>query len=267
MAKVFDYLKKLELSDLEVKLYTTLLESGPQTVRDLARRASIGRTTSYPYIDLLLEKGLIAKVVKGSHTYISANPPSESLQEIIDQKNQTISSIHKEFPEVIQILNSLQPQFRHTDDAEIKYYRGKIGIKKIYDDALRSKELRLYVNLRELANLILPNNVGLDMDLFEKALEKNKTLQIFEIISDIPEKVNDFDLEETSTDGRYLYKFMPGSIGLTAPGILLYDNNVAIINGGMKLNAIVLHNPVYYTSSKKIFDYVWGTLPRINKVK
>ena len=261
MAKIFTYLEKLNLSETESKLYTTLLASGPQTVRDLSRRAGIGRTTSYPYIDLLLEKGLISKIVKGVHTYVTANPPKESLQEMIAQKFDTVSDLNKQFPNVLQTLNALMPQGEQSQDAEIKYYRGLTGIKKIYDEALKCDEFRLYVNLRELASLILPNDVGLDMDLFEKAFQKNPSLKIFEIISDTPEQVQDFSLEETSPDGRYQYKFMPSSVGLTAPGILLYNNNVAIINGGVRLSAIVLHNPVYYVNSKKMFDYIWSTLP------
>ena len=67
---LIDYLERLELTDIEAKLYTGLLESGEITVRELARKTGIGRTSAYPYIALLIEKGLIVKMVKGSHTYV-----------------------------------------------------------------------------------------------------------------------------------------------------------------------------------------------------
>lgn len=260
MYNVQKYLEKLELTELEAKLYLALLESGPITVRDLARKTGIGRTTSYPYIDLLMDKGLIMKIVKGVHILVSVTPLEESLHQIIEKKAKKVNSIQNEFPEIIQTIKTFLPVGNDIEDAEITYYRGKQGVKKIYDDALSGKELHLYVNLRELARLILPNNLGLDVDLFERSLKKNKDLKIFEIISDTPASVDDFTLDETSHDGRYLYKYMPTSVGLTAPGILLYDNKVAIINGGAKLTCIVLHNPVYYINTKKIFDYVWSTL-------
>src|SRR5579883_356182 len=104
MDRALKFLEKLELSELEAKLYISLLQAGPVTVRDLSKKTGIGRTTSYPYVDLLVEKGLIAKTVRGSHTYFSANPPEESLKRIIDQKARAISDIQSEFPDVAKTL-------------------------------------------------------------------------------------------------------------------------------------------------------------------
>src|SRR5579859_5142187 len=137
MSKIVDYLEKLDLSEIEAKLYLALLESGPVTVRELARKTGIGRTTSYPYIDLLIEKELIMKIVKRSRTQVIANPPQESLQYLIKQKAETFKSINEEFPEIIKTLTATLPQPKNISEAEIKYYKGKNGVKKIYEDALQ----------------------------------------------------------------------------------------------------------------------------------
>ena len=46
MEKIVDYLKQLDLSDVEAKLYLTLLQTGPSSVRDLAQTIDIKRTTA-----------------------------------------------------------------------------------------------------------------------------------------------------------------------------------------------------------------------------
>ncbi|HEX8965543.1 MAG TPA: helix-turn-helix domain-containing protein, partial [Patescibacteria group bacterium] len=60
MNQVLLYLEQLDLSESEAKLYMSLLQTGPISVRDLAIKVGIKRTTAYLYIDLLVEKGLVA---------------------------------------------------------------------------------------------------------------------------------------------------------------------------------------------------------------
>ncbi|HSW88683.1 MAG TPA: helix-turn-helix domain-containing protein [Candidatus Saccharimonadales bacterium] len=259
MNKVLDFLEKLELSDLEAKLYLSLIESGPQTVRDLAKRAAIGRTTSYPYIDLLLEKGLIMKSVKGVHTYVIATSPEESLRHIVDQKTKTIQSIQKEFPEVISQLNS-SVNTADIEGAEIKYYKGKTGIMKVYEDALKANELRSYIKLVEI-QLAFPNNVF----LFDEAFKINPKLQVKEILYDSSFARN--EAKELAKNERYSYKFMPEGVKLTSEDILIYDGKVAIIHyrGESNSHTIVLQNIDYYNNSKELFEYMWKTLPEVSE--
>src|SRR6185437_9522325 len=85
MNTIIDYLKQLDLSDAEAKLYLTLIQTGPNNVRDLAQTVNIKRTTAYFYIDQLIEKGLIMKIIRGSKKLISANDP-ENLHYLVEKK-------------------------------------------------------------------------------------------------------------------------------------------------------------------------------------
>lgn len=64
-----------------------------------------------------------------------------------------------------------------------------------------------------------------------------------------------------ANSNRYFYKFMPPSAGLTSPGIVIYDNKVAIVNTGEKISAVVLYNRDFYLNSKNLFDFIWNMLP------
>jgi sugar-specific transcriptional regulator TrmB len=260
MEKIIEYLKQLELSELEAKLYLTLLQTGPVTVRELASNVDVKRTTAYLYIDQLVEKGLVVKIVKGAQKLIAANA-AESLNILLDRKLAAAKAAESQFSEMVSQMKSNIANMKETEQAEIRFYKGKIGVKKMYEEALSGSEFRLYANINDLAELLIPNDLNLDFDLFTNALQKNQKLKIYEIIVDDPKKVESFKLSDTSATERYHFKFMPKHVGLTAPGILLYDNKVAIITAGEKLNSIVLHNAEYYENSVKLFDFIWGVLP------
>src|SRR5437879_3628865 len=143
--RVIEYLEDLALSEIEAKLYATLLTSGAMTVRDLARKAGVVRTSAYPYIDMLLEKELIIKIVKGSRTLVTVTAPIENLQRLIEQKTQSLESIKEDFPVITKMIHTSLLQGDAIDDAEIRHYKGKLGVKKIYEEALQANELRTYV--------------------------------------------------------------------------------------------------------------------------
>src|SRR5215469_2171027 len=100
MDRIIDYLKQLDLSDAEAKLYLRLLQSGPTSVRDLAQTVDIKRTTAYFYIDQLVEKGLIMKLVRGSKKLVAANEP-ENLKTLVEEKVTTAKSAKEQLPNIL----------------------------------------------------------------------------------------------------------------------------------------------------------------------
>ncbi len=72
------FLEKAGLSDIETKIYLKLLEKGPKSVQELAQMLEMNRTTMYNYINPLQEKGLVTRMVKGSHTLFAARRAYQS---------------------------------------------------------------------------------------------------------------------------------------------------------------------------------------------
>jgi sugar-specific transcriptional regulator TrmB len=179
MSKFSDFLEQLDLSDIEASLYTTLLDNGPTSVRDLAILTKMKRTTAYFYIDQLIEKGLVMKLTRGTQKMVTVSQPKESLQYLVEQKSQTAKTLQTEFPAMLKAISTNLPQIETNDDAEIKYFKGVNGVKKIYQEALKSKELRSYFNF-ELIKEALPDNEI----LFVQALKENKDIKIYELFQD-----------------------------------------------------------------------------------
>src|SRR6266571_9082570 len=102
MKNVTQYLELLGISEDEAKVYLRLLQTGAISGRDLAKTLGIPRTTVY--LDLLIEKGLVMKLVSGSRTQFAANQPTDCLPFLVDQKVQASKQIQDGLPQILDTL-------------------------------------------------------------------------------------------------------------------------------------------------------------------
>ncbi len=255
MDKLIEYLKHLDLSDAEARIYLRLLQTGPTSVRELAQTVDIKRTTAYFYIDQLVEKGLIMKLVRGSKKLVAANEP-ENLNILVEEKLKQANQVQKEFPTILSSLTNAIPIENSIGNAEVRYYKGANGVKKIYEEALQSDVLMSYVNITDVENMF-QNNVN----IFDRALEKNKKLSIYEIVEDSPASRE--QVKVLSQNKRYNFKFLPHDVKIKASDILIYSGNVAIINLRNSITGVVFHNSDYHDISKEVFNFMWRTLPEM----
>ena len=258
MDKILKYLEQLELSDVEAQMYVTLLQTGPISIRDLAVAVGIKRTTAYLYIEHLMQKGLVSRLTTGPKSHVEALNPDSSLETLVKDKLGKAQKMQQDFPDILQ---SIQANFSQTPDigeTEVRYFKGRLGVKRIYEDAVKATEIRSYFNC-EIIKATLPENTP----TFINALETNKNIKIFDILENSPiakKQVSDFQASNPNNE-RYLYKFLPPEVRLSAADILIYDNKVAIVDVKNQLSGIIFHNSEYYKSSKELFDLIWKVLP------
>lgn len=253
--KIIEYLENIDMTEHESELYLLLIESGPVSVKDLAAKAGIKRPTAYIYLDQLIEKGLVMKIVKGTNKLVAAVDPEVSLQKLVKDKMQLALEMEKKFPQIIERIHEVLPKETEVGEAEIKFYKGKNNAQKIYIDALQSNEFRSYIRIDKNESLF-PNNA----QIFSNALKKNKNLKIWEIIYDPNESALPSQ-ESQSYKGRYFYKFMSQKQTLSSEDILIYDGKVGILNFRGQKSSILLQSPDLYNNFKEIFDAIWGMLP------
>ena len=131
--KINAFLKNFELSDIEVALYTGLLETGPTTVLELSKHVGIKRTTSHVNIENLIQKGFVAQTQKGARRKILAEAP-EKLETILNNKKQKIRELEKTLPDIIDQIN--QTTIESTTKTSIRYYEGEEGFRKVSDRSI-----------------------------------------------------------------------------------------------------------------------------------
>lgn len=254
MEKVTDYLKQFGLSELESKLYLGLLETGPTTVLEIAKHTGIKRTTAHVNIETLIEKGLVAQTKSGTRRKILAEEP-EKLQYILEQRKLQMKSLETGLPGVLSLLTSRVGQSgSKASEHDVKYFEGKAGIQKVYQEAFSSSDLRSYVNLGE-ADKTFPENTT----IYLNAHKGKKDFRLREIIDGSPDSLK--KASSLVKDANFDYKIANFEVSLELLDILIYEDKVAIINFKDRAFASIIDNKEYAKYSKEIFDYIWRTLP------
>lgn len=128
--QIIELLTSLGLTDNESAVYLSMLSLGPTTVLTISKQTGIRRTTVYPTLDSLKQKGLVKEAIFGFKTKYEAENPHKLEQMLEYKRNDLMHSI----PELMSLYN-LQ-----GGDSVIKYYEGLEAVKSIYDDL--ANELR-----------------------------------------------------------------------------------------------------------------------------
>jgi len=119
-------LRKLGLSEKEVKVYLAGLELGPSSVQKIAALTKITRPTTYGIIKKLEEKGLFDEVKqKGKRVFIAQSP--ERILGLLRIQKREIEEKEREFIRIISVLEA-----KYSKEKEgIKVFKEKEGLKAL----------------------------------------------------------------------------------------------------------------------------------------
>ena len=253
--KIINYLEQLGLSNIEINLYITLLETGPINVHELANKIHIKRTTTYSYINELIKKGLVTKLIKNSERLVCADKPSESILGLVDNKLELANKIQTSFPDMLKIINDSFPRKNISGVSNVKYFYGKPNVKKIYLDLLAAKDIRGFTNISEFID-IFP-------DIFhavDTAIQQDKNKKYFEIVDDSPKTNRALKESLENTNNRYQCKYFPEGMNISSSIVTIYDGKVSIVNTRDKINGVILQNNILYDNFKSLFDFIWNNI-------
>ena len=126
MKEIHEKLLHIGLTKTESKIYLMLIDITKAQAGVLSRKTGIHRRSIYDALDRLIKKGLVSYLMENDKRFYTATDPKR-IQEIIDQQKAEIDSI----------LPILQAKFsEHKDKQETLFYRGKEGIKTVFEDQI-----------------------------------------------------------------------------------------------------------------------------------
>jgi len=254
MKKILDFLINLGLSTAEAKIYTRLTELGQSSMTELAHSLQMNRVTTHFNVQNLIDKGLITHVKQGRSRELTAQSP-DSLQYLIEQKDNHVKRLKEEFINTIPLMKKTMPLInkpeRHFD---VKFFQGKNGVKAIYREVLKSTELRSYVNISNIFE-VFPENP----QLFPEAVSR-KHLKMWEIIED---SLISRNYVKTVDPKRYSYKFFPSDWNISVFDYMIFDGKIAMITGKQEPKGILIVNDDMYKNAKALFEMLWRLLPTI----
>lgn len=230
-------LEAFGLSEKESAVYLELLPLGSVTINEIAKRLGYPRSTVYHLLEYLINKGLVASIVKRGVTYYSATEP-EKLKDQLIEKQRLIDTI---LPE----LKALKSKIKEPSSVEI--YEGFKGVHTILADLVRVKQTVYYFggykkSLRILKHL--PDYVR------QSRIEKGIPAKIIYDSTDEPilhtkeyQKVSDLRFYDGFEDFPVM--------------IFIYGDKVSMFSHKTDLVGVIIKNKDFAEAMRMIFDMYW----------
>ncbi len=228
-------LKQVGLTTNESLVYSALLKLGPSLAGQISRKTGLHRRTVYDTTEMLIKKGLLGYILKNNRRLFEAVSPKRLL-EIIKEKENMIN----------EILPEMLTHYAQTKEKqETNFYKGKQGLKTVFEDQIETKKEILILGASPLAYEILQ----FYFKWFDKRRKENKIKT--KIIFNKANKKLKIPLSEI--------KYLPQKY--TSPlAINIYGDKVAIILWSKENPlAIVIKNKEISEGYRKYFEVMWKT--------
>lgn len=242
--KVNKVLLQLGLSESEISVYTTLLESGPASVQDISRASGINRVTIYFALAHLEKKGLVAETKKGARRLFVAERPEE-LKTILEEKGDEIRKIHLDLENlVLPVLKAIN--VNQENKPEIKFFEGLEGIYKVYEQMLDSRDI---IGCGSYDSVMKVSSWKEEEKYFHRI--KHKKVFYRAILEDTP--VN--RKFSAIAKGIAHFKFMEEGVKLSAD-IHAYGDFVSLMSYE-KVTATVIRDATIAKSIRTLLEFMW----------
>ena len=139
-------LRTLGLTEIEEKVYVTLLEQGPSLAGHISRKSGIHRRMVYDATDRLIKKGLVSYMIKNNRRLFEAVDPERLLQLVQEQE----SLVRQVLPQ-LKLAHSLSKEKQETT-----FFKGHAGVKSVFEDQINESHEQLILAPSPLAREIFP---------------------------------------------------------------------------------------------------------------
>lgn len=249
MSMIEDILKKLDLRDEEIKAFLFLLENGPQTAGNLAKKTGISRPSLYGFMRKLQKMELIIESQKnGIKTFTASS--KEKVSSLFDEKISELEkgklSIEKVYSEIIKTGATINPKFQ--------LFEGKDGMKQVLKDMLlyRDIETKSYWPIKAMIEILSED--------FFKTLNKERIQHNLTTRAIWPQnQVVDIKKHPyLGTGEKFLreIRIAPKDIGFSM-GYWIYGNKVAFISSKKEAFGFIIESKELVEMLSSQFEVMW----------
>src|SRR3989338_9284786 len=234
-------LEEIGLTKKEAELYLSLIEIGSSSATQLMQKTGLHRAVVYDLLDRLIEKGLASFAIKGKKKYFEATNP-QRLLEIEKGREDKIK----------EIMPHLLEMSKFTSKLEVKIYKGKEGLKTVFENIISSgvKEW-LVIGSSGKTITIMPEY----LQIFQKRRSKLGILTRALMIDNEFGRKRGHELKKlNATKVKYLPKYI-----ITPTVIQIYDNKTILhSNTSGTPFVIVIDNKDISSSFREYFKTLWN---------
>lgn len=240
MDKIEQSLHNIGLTQNETKLYLYVLENGISTPPQIAKGLHLARPNCYDVLRRLLEKGLIEEQRHGKRKAYLASDPATLLRNWERKRD---------------VLNDIVPDLRalystQKNKPKIRFYDGFEQVKQIYDQTLSAQEIFGIASTEQI--------MSHDPQFFKRYLKKiqERNIIFHDILTSASTKTAGPQMK-TVLRGLYEMKFLPKNYEDVPVDILLWDDNIALINISEPAFGTVLTSSNIVKLFQILFDVIW----------
>lgn len=240
-----DILRKIGLTENEIKIYLNLLKSGSSTAYEIGKQTGIYRVHVYDKLEQLMNKGLVTHIYRGAKKFFQATQPSKIKQYLEDKK--------KELEIQEEDVNSLLPELEAMtnlpkEDTFVEVFKGVEGLKYFLKDIIKTKKEVLITGIDDIR---YQDALPLFMKQYFRDLRNNKIKE--RVITLKKQGIFLFDKElAPTTDYRFLEttQFNPTNT-------FVYGNKVVIVTWGSPVTAVMIKNNEIAETYQNNFEHLW----------
>lgn len=219
------------LTQNEEKVYLALIDLGPSLAGKISRKTGLHRRTVYDTTDMLIKKGLIGYILQNNRRIFHPSDPNKLLN-ILEEKQLSLMPAIKILSEKFKVSKEKE---------ETNFFKGKEGLKSIFEDQLDSKEI-LILGASPKAYDILK----FYFKWYDKKREKKK-IKARIIATD--KSIKDISFAEI--------RYLPQKYS-TPVAINIYKDKTAIILWAKEPVSILIKNIEISDSYRKYFELMWS---------
>lgn len=234
-------LSDLGLNDKEAKTYVAILELGSATIKPIANRAGLKRTSLYYFIDRLVALGLIAQTEIRGRMHYQALPPSR----LVDLQRERLQQVEHALPEFMSIFNLVK------DKPRISYYEGSEQIKQLLWEEPRCKQELLGIwSGQDIMDLVGERELA--------AIDKARRANNIKVrVVRVRHKDEPFKLFQEGPGLNRELRYAPEDIDF-ATSLTIYDTGkVSFVTSKKEGFGILIESPEIYTMMKILFEGFW----------
>lgn len=137
ITQIYEKLTDFGIADIEAKIYLFLANREPQTVLQIAGALNLPRTSIYDHVQVLINRGLVERIMKYKSQAFRAHPLS-ILDSVIDQEKTRLENLSESLKFLKENITNISDI--HTPITQVRYFHGASGIRQMMWNALSAKK-------------------------------------------------------------------------------------------------------------------------------
>jgi len=241
-----EILRKIGLTENEIKIYLSLLKTGSSTAYEISKKTGIYRVHIYDKLEQLMDKGMVTHVYTGAKKYFQATHPSK-IKQYLEDKKKTIELQEKDVDSILPELEAMTQILK--EDTFVEVFKGIEGLKYFLKDIIKTKQEVLITGIDDKK---YQDALPIFMEQYFRDLKHYKIKERVITMKKLGIFLFDKELSPTTN-----YKFLEEK-QFNPTNTFVYGNKVVIVTWGNPVTAVMIKNNDIAETYRNHFEHLWN---------